>query len=68
MTPKQASKYSLFKQTYGHKFLLILLLKNDLISLYNTKHILNSDVCDDVWPIEFVGLLAERIRTGTYGQ
>jgi len=68
MTPKQASKYSLFKQTYGHKFLLILLLKNDLISFYNKRNILTSDVCDDVWPIEFVGLLAEKIRTGAYGQ
>ena len=68
MTLKQASKYSLFKQTYGHKFLLILLLKNDLISFYNKRNILTSDVCDDVWPIEFVGLLAEKIRTGAYGQ
>jgi len=25
-------------------------------------------VCDDVWPIEFVDLLAEKIRTGTYQQ
>ncbi|MDR2720289.1 MAG: DUF2400 family protein, partial [Nitrososphaerota archaeon] len=30
MNLKQSSKYSLFKQTYGHKFMLILLLKNDL--------------------------------------
>jgi hypothetical protein len=68
MTAKQSSKYSLFKQTYGHKFMLILLLKNDLISFYNKKHILNSDVCDDVWPIEFVGLLVDKIKTGEYGQ
>jgi hypothetical protein len=68
MTPAQAHKYSLFKQTYGQKFMLILLLKNDLISYYNQKNILTSDVCDDVWPIEFVGLLAEKIRTGTYGK
>ncbi len=68
MTAKQSSKYSLFKQTYGHKFMLILLLKNDLISFYNKKNILTSDVCDDVWPIEFVGLLVDKIRTGEYGQ
>ena len=68
MSLKQASKYSLFKQTYGHKFMLILLLKNDLISFFNKRNILTSDVCDDVWPIEFVGLLADKIRTGEYGQ
>jgi len=66
MSAKQASKYSLFKQTYGHKFMLILLLKNDLISFYNKRNILTSDVCDDVWPIEFVGLLVDKIRTGEY--
>jgi hypothetical protein len=68
MTKKQARKYSLFKRTYGHKFLLILLLKNDLISFYHSRNILTDDVCDDVWPIEFIHLLAERIRRGTYGQ
>ena len=68
MTKKQAKKYSLFKRTYGHKFLLILLLKNDLIPLYHQRKILTDDVCDDVWPIEFIHLLAERIRRGTYGQ
>ena len=68
MTRKQARKYSLFKQTYGHDFFLILLLKNDLISYYHKRNILTDDVCDDVWPIEFVHLLADKIRTGTYGQ
>ena len=68
MTKKQARKYALFKRTYGHKFVLILLLKNDLISMYHQRNILTDDVCDDVWPIEFVQLLAEKIRRGTYGQ
>ncbi len=68
MTKKQARKYALFKRTYGHKFLLILLLKNDLIPLYHQRNILTDDVCDDVWPIEFIHLLAEKIRRGTYGQ
>jgi len=68
MTKKQARKYALFKRTYGHKFVLILLLKNDLISMYHQRNILTDDVCDDVWPIEFVHLLAEKIRRGTYGQ
>lgn len=68
MSQKQARKYSLFKQIYGHDFFLILLLKNDLISHYRKRNILTDDVCDDVWPIEFVHLLAEKIRTGTYGQ
>jgi hypothetical protein len=68
MTPKQAHKYALFKRTYGQEFLLILLLKNDLIPYYHQRNILSDDVCDDVWPIEFVDLLAEKIRTGTYGQ
>ena len=68
MTKKQARKYALFKRTYGHKFLLILLLKNDLIPLYHQRKILTDDVCDDVWPIEFIHLLAEKIRRGTYGQ
>jgi Protein of unknown function (DUF2400) len=68
MTKKQARKYALFKRTYGHKFILILLLKNDLISMYHQRKILTDDVCDDVWPIEFVHLLAEKIRRGTYGQ
>jgi hypothetical protein len=68
MTKKQARKYALFKQTYGHEFLLILLLKNDLIPLYHQRKILNDDVCDDVWPIEFIHLLAEKIRSGSYGQ
>ncbi len=68
MTKKQARKYSLFKRTYGHKFLLILLLKNDLIPFYHQRKILTDDVCDDVWPIEFIHLLAEKIRRGTYGQ
>jgi hypothetical protein len=68
MSKKQARKYSLFKQIYGHDFFLILLLKNDLISYYHKRNILTDDVCDDVWPIEFVHLLAEKIRTGTYGQ
>jgi hypothetical protein len=66
MTTRQAAKYSLFKRTYGQEFLLILLLKNDLISYYHERNILNDEVCDDVWPIEFVDLLAEKIRTGTY--
>jgi hypothetical protein len=68
MTKRQARKYALFKRTYGHKFVLILLLKNDLISMYHQRKILTDDVCDDVWPIEFVHLLAEKIRRGTYGQ
>jgi hypothetical protein len=68
MTKKQARKYALFKRTYGHKFLLILLLKNDLIPLYHQRNILTDDVCDDVWPIEFIHLLAEKIRRGTYGE
>jgi hypothetical protein len=68
MSRKQAYKYSLFKRTYGHEFLLILLLKNDLIPFYHERKVLSDDVCDDVWPIEFVDLLAEKIRTGTYGQ
>jgi hypothetical protein len=66
MTKRQSAKYSLFKRTYGHKFLLILLLKNDLISYYHKRKLLNDDVCDDVWPIEFVHMLAEKIRRGTY--
>ena len=68
MTKKQARKYALFKRTYGHEFLLILLLKNDLIPMYHQRKILTDDVCDDVWPIEFIHLLAEKIRRGTYGQ
>jgi hypothetical protein len=68
MTKRQARKYALFKRTYGQKFILILLLKNDLISLYHQRKILTDDVCDDVWPIEYVHLLAEKIRRGTYGQ
>jgi hypothetical protein len=68
MTKRQARKYALFKRTYGHKFVLILLLKNDLIPMYHQRKILTDDVCDDVWPIEFVHLLAEKIRRGTYGQ
>jgi hypothetical protein len=68
MTRKQARKYSLFKQIYGHDFFLILLLKNDLIPFYHRRNILTDDVCDEVWPIEFVHLLAERIRTGNYNQ
>lgn len=66
MSPRQAAKYSLFKRTYGQEFMLVLLLKNDLISYYNERNMLNDEVCDDVWPIEFVDLLAEKIRTGTY--
>jgi hypothetical protein len=68
MTKTQARKYALFKRTYGHEFILILLLKNDLIPLYHQRKILTDDVCDDVWPIEFINLLAEKIRRGTYGQ
>jgi hypothetical protein len=68
MTKNQARKYALFKRTYGHKFLLILVLKNDLIPLYHQRKILTDDVCDDVWPIEFIHLLAEKIRRGTYGE
>ena len=68
MSKKQARKYSLFKQTYGHDFFLILLLKNDLIPFYHKRNMLTDDVCDDVWPIEFVHLLAEKIRTGVYDQ
>ena len=67
MTQKQAHKYSLFKRIYGQEFLLILLLKNDLIPYYHERNILTDDACDDVWPIEFVHLLAEKIRTRTYG-
>ncbi|MEJ5327245.1 MAG: DUF2400 family protein [Candidatus Bathyarchaeia archaeon] len=68
MSRKQAQKYALFKRTYGHAFMLILLLKNDLIPYYHERKVLADDVCDDVWPIEFVDLLVEKIRTGTYGQ
>jgi hypothetical protein len=68
MTKTQARKYALFKRTYGHEFLLILLLKNDLIPMYHQRKILTDDVCDDVWPIEFIHLLAEQIRRGTYGE
>ncbi|MCW4047866.1 MAG: DUF2400 family protein [Candidatus Bathyarchaeota archaeon] len=66
MTTRQARKYALFKRTYGHEFLLILLLKNDLISYYHERNVLTDDVADDVWPIEFVHLLAEKIKRGTY--
>ena len=66
MTQKQARKYSLFKQIYGHDFFLILLLKNDLIPFYHKRNMLTDDVCDEVWPIEFVHLLAEKIRTETF--
>ena len=66
MTPHQSAKYSLFKRTYGQEFLLILLLKNDLISYYHERNILNDEICDDAWPIEFVDLLVEKIRLGTY--
>ncbi|MDR1993083.1 MAG: DUF2400 family protein [Nitrososphaerota archaeon] len=68
MTKRQARKYALFKRTYGHQFLLILLLKNDLIPLYHQRKILTDDVADDVWPIEFIHLLAEKIKRGTYRQ
>jgi len=68
MSRRQSLKYSLFKRTYGQEFLLILLLKNDLIPFYHQRNILNDDVCDDVWPIEYVELLVEKIRTGAYGQ
>jgi hypothetical protein len=68
MSPRQAQKYALFKRTYGQEFLLILLLKNDLISYYHERGVLTDDVADDVWPIEFVHLLAEKIKKGTYGQ
>jgi hypothetical protein len=68
MSKKQARKYSLFKQIYGYDFFLILLLKNDLISYYHKRNMLTDDVCDDVWPIEFVHLLVEKIRTGEYGR
>ncbi len=68
MTKRQSQKYALFKRTYGHEFLLILLLKNDLIPMYHQRKILTDDVCDDVWPIEFIHLLAEKIRRGTYGE
>jgi hypothetical protein len=68
MTKRQAQKYALFKRTYGHEFILILVLKNDLIPMYHQRKILTDDVCDDVWPIEFIHLLAEKIRRGTYGE
>ena len=68
MTPRQIRKYALFRRTYGHQFLLILLLKNDLISYYHKHNLLSDTVCDDVWPIEFVDLLAEKIRTDEYNQ
>ncbi len=68
MTKKQARKYAQFKRTYGHQFLLILLVKNDLIPLYHQRKILTDDVCDEVWPIEFIHLLVDKIRRGTYGQ
>ncbi len=68
MTARQVQKYSLFKRTYGHEFLLILVLKNDLIPFYHERNLLSDSICDDAWPIEFVDLLAERIRTGAYDQ
>jgi hypothetical protein len=68
MTKRQARKYAQFRRIYGHEFLLILLLKNDLIPLYHQRKILTDDVADDVWPIEYIQLLAEKIRRGSYGQ
>ena len=68
MTPRQVRKYSLFKRTYGHEFLLILILKNDLIPFYHERNLLSDGICDDAWPIEFIDLLAEKIRTETYDQ
>ena len=68
MTPRQVRKYSLFKRTYGHEFLLILVLKNDLIPFYHERNLLSDGICDDTWPIEFIDLLAHKIRTGTYDQ
>jgi len=68
MTPRQVRKYSLFKRTYGHEFLLILVLKNDLIPFYHEHNLLSDGICDDAWPIEFIDLLADKIRTGTYDQ
>jgi hypothetical protein len=48
MTKRQAQKYAYFKRTYGHEFILILVLKNDLIPMYHQRKILTDDVCDDV--------------------
>ena len=60
MTKKQARKYALFKRTYGHKFILILLLKNDLISMYHQRKILTDDVCDDIGQLNSFTYLQKR--------
>ena len=37
MTKRQASKYALFKRTYGHEFLLILLIKERFDSYVSSE-------------------------------
>jgi len=56
MDQAQFEKFALFRQIYGHDYFLILLVKNEDIPY------IRRDSYDDIWPIEFVLLLAKRLH------
>jgi len=68
MTERDVRRFSLFRQRYGNDYYLILLLNNDYIPIYRAHNLLPPEVYDDVWPIEYVHILLQQIKTETYGQ
>jgi hypothetical protein len=56
MVPEHFRKFALFRRFFGREYFLILIVRNDLIPFVPI------DAYDDVWPIEYCELLAEKLR------
>jgi hypothetical protein len=54
--PVHFAKFTLFRKLRGSNFFLILIVKNEEIPR------IPKDAYDDIWPIEFVSLLARKLK------
>lgn len=56
MDPEDFCKFSMFRKMYGDDYFLILLVRNDDVPF------VPREAYDDIWPIEYFELLAEKLR------
>ena len=66
MTEEDSHKFSLFRQVYGNNCYLLLLMKNDDITYYRVRGLLPEEAYDDVWPIEYLGMLLTQLKKNRY--
>lgn len=66
MTRKDVYKFTLFRRIYGDRYFFILILRGDDIRSYRVRGLLPDESYDDVWPIEYIHILLDKIRNGQY--